>query len=183
MSTYINNVGSVPYVYSDNSLLLGIDSSQPDNNPLDVADILSLSPQAQSYIDFTNLVSNTPADPALGGAALNLSDDQKAKFDATIDKYKDAPFTHETYVKILNDLAAQGLSAEQIALQSAPPSFDLSAILLDTLSGENSSSSNVLNLFTGTQQAQTVDFNQQVVAQWESVSTQYNPSEYIPLIA
>lgn len=169
---------------NENVLLSALgQTASADESLLNIADILDLSPQAQNEISFFNLVSGANTNVVTGGASLTLTVEQRTQFDDIVAKYKDAPFNGDTYAKILADLAAAGLSPEQLALQTGNTSLSLAALFLNALDGGGNT--DFFNIFsTPLQQDNTTAFSQQVISQWESVSTQFNPLVYAtnPLI-
>lgn len=190
MAADISPVASIPALFpvpnparnldAGNSLLLQLNPASPQQpSTFAIADTIDLSPQAQSFIDFFDLVSDVNSNSA--GSGLNsggfiLNDAQQATFDAIIASYKDAPFNADTYAQILSDLEAAGLSPAQLALRNASSS-GLSSLLLGILNGQYSTA-DFFNFFNSptTSGLNAAYYNQQVISAWEGVSTQYPTS-------
>jgi len=158
-------------------VLLGIGAS-PTQNPssiLDVADLISLSPQAQSFLDFFNdaakgLVGNN----ALEDNGIVLTDAQQAQITAIIMKFKDAPFSVDTFNAIVSDLSKEVLSPAQLAAKEQVNPFSLSEIFLRALSGEISSSD--FPSFNSPADHTSEDaYRTQLFSEWERISSQFDP--------
>ena len=149
-------------------------SSSQDATLFGIADLVNLSPQAQSYLNWLNMSDVNSASSIVGGNGFILTAQQQSQISAIIAKYKDALFNIGTYNNIMKDLAAAGLSPDQLAAQDATSSMNLTQMLLDALNGQ-SSSADFLNFFNNpTEQANTNSYKLQIINQWESVSTQFN---------
>ena len=184
MATDINPVFSIPALLpipnpvrnldAGNTLLLQLNrTTTQQSSSFNTTDIIDLSPEAQSFIDFYNLVNDVNSNNAgtdLGNGALILNDAQQTTFDAIITSYKDAPFNADTYAKLLSDLAAAGLSQAQLTATSS----SLPGILLGTLNGQFSTA-DFFNFFTTptTQSLNAAYYNQLVISAWQNTSTQY----------
>ena len=99
--------------------------------------LLSLSPEAQDYLNSVGL--NESVSPDTSSSKFTLSDAQQAKLDGIIAKYKGQPFTQETFDKIQNDLQAAGLSPDQLAQQAQIKDFNPTSELIAALNGKDDS--------------------------------------------
>ena len=101
--------------------------------------LLSLSPEAQDYLNSVGLAGNVSANTST--SSFTLSPEQQAKLDGIIAKYKGEPFSQETFDKIQNDLHAAGLAPDQLAQQAQVKDFNPTAELISALNGKDTSSS------------------------------------------
>jgi len=174
------NTGSVFAALLENnagSLLQDVNqTSSQDNSLFGIADLIDLSPPAQSYLNWLNVNNGSSI---VGSDGFILSAQQQDQISAIIAKYKDALFNIGTYNNIIRDLAAAGLSPDQLSVQDATRSVNLSQILLDALNGQNSTM-DFLNFFNNpTEQANTNGYILQIITEWESISTQFNASSAV----
>lgn len=104
-----------------------VTSSSAANENLS-AYLLDLSPQARDYLNHG----------AVGtiSSSFTLSQAQQSSIDAILQKYKDQPYTQDTFNQIQNDLRAAGLSPDQLAAQQQVKDFNTTQTLLDALSGK-----------------------------------------------
>ncbi|MDE3059836.1 MAG: hypothetical protein KGJ06_02365 [Pseudomonadota bacterium] len=152
-----------------NSLLQAMSQAAPQDSSAGISDLVDLSPQAQSILNQMN--SGSTAAPGLNpGSGFVLSPQQQQQISAILAKYKDAPFTQDTYNQIQNDLKAAGLSPDQLSLEDQAKKFDPTQVLVDALNGINSPTDN--NLFgNSSEQANASSYMQQIVSQWRNISS------------
>lgn len=98
--------------------------------------LLDLSPQARDYLN-SNAVSAV-------SAGFTLSEPQQNMLDTILQKYKDQPYTQDTFNQIQNDLQQAGLSPDQLAAQQQVKDFSPTQVLIDALSGNKASADNGL---------------------------------------
>jgi len=131
------------------------------------SDTVSLSAEAQAYLA-------SMQSPSASSSSFLLSDKQKAQIEAILAKYKDAPFTQDTYEQIQYELQQQGLSPEQLSLQEQIKSFSATQSLLDALNGVDSGEDAFSNLFAKPADETKVNsYLTDIVAQWQKISTTY----------
>lgn len=139
----------------------GGDSSMP-------ADLVDLSQQAQNFLAGIGGGNNNTT-PAGNGFILNSADQKK--IDDILAKYKDAPFTQDTYNKIQDDLKAAGLSPDLLAAKDMARNLNPTSILLNALNGDDNSF-NFSDMFNPeSEQANANQFMQQIMQKWQSIST------------
>lgn len=136
---------------------------------------LDLSPDALTYIKSIN--GHSAGAPGYYSSVTNftLSRDQRQTIDAIIARYRDAPFTQETFSRIQNDLKDAGLSPETLALQDSARNFNPTKFLLDALNG-TSGSDLALDSLTGKPSAgdssgKSVNFMTGVADSWARISS------------
>lgn len=122
--------------------------------------LLDISPQAQQYLQGLSLGSSI---------GVSFTAEQQKKISGILEKYKDAPYTQETFDKIQNDLKAAGLGPEMLALLNRIKLFDPGLVLLDTLNG----TSYLDELGLGSFDSQANAYLQLILKQWQTVSTTY----------
>jgi len=93
--------------------------------------MLDLSPTAQKFLNATTSTSSAPD-------SFVLSKEQQARLEDIMEKYKDAPYTQETFNQIQADLQKAGMSPDQLAGQEQAKAFNTTLALLDALSGRTS---------------------------------------------
>lgn len=148
------------------SLLQG-NSADPSN--YSAAYLLDLSPEAQKYL------SSSPqaASSTLPGQqqSFTLTAAQREQINQILEKYKDQPFTQETFNKIQDELTQAGLGPQQMSMIDKATSFNPTQILIDALTGRSNNQSSTSDQ---TQQAKVDNYLQQIVGQWKSISTTVN---------
>jgi len=151
------NIAATPSLAS--ALAGAASGSAADSN----AYLLDLSPEAQKYM-------STGAIPtATGNSSFTLSAQQQQDISAIIAKYKDAPYTQDTFNHIQNDLNAAGLGAEQMVRMDQIRNFNPTQLLIDSLSGNYTASD--AQTSTAGQEAKSSNYMQQIISQWKTVST------------
>ncbi|MDE3015699.1 MAG: hypothetical protein KGI29_02095 [Pseudomonadota bacterium] len=165
------------------ALLQAMSSSDGGGNissPNSDAFLLDLSPQAQQIIGGMGGAASTGAASAAdifgGGGNFILSAQQQQQVGAILAKYKDAPYTQDTFNKIQNDLNAAGLGPSLLSLKDQTQSFDPALVLIDALNGTaTDSSSGALGLGTNAagEQTKTANYMQGIIQQWQNISTTY----------
>lgn len=131
-------------------------------------DSVTLSAEAQAY-----LAKMTQAKEA-EAKQFTLSERQKDQISAILARYADAPFTQDTYNAIQYDLAAEGLSADQLALREQVFAFNATQSFMDALNGVAGSSDSFS--LSGAEKADPEKANsymRSIVKEWASISTTY----------
>lgn len=100
---------------------------------------LSLSPEAQAYIASLNSGSSSSTAASSTSSDITLTSQQAQQIKDIVLKYKDAPFTQDTFNQIQDDLRASGLGADQLAAQQEMSQFNPTSIFLDALNGVDTS--------------------------------------------
>ena len=132
---------------------------------------LNLSQSAQDYL--AGLGNNyNPLDNSVG---YSLTKNQQEKITGILNKYKDSPFTQDTFNKIQDDLKSAGLSTDTLSLEKKISSFDQTTVLLDALGGIDDGNEGYLPATTDptAQKNDANSFMQSIISQWQSVSTTY----------
>jgi hypothetical protein len=147
------------------SLLQANAGTQAANNNL--AYFLDLSPEAQKYMSEGSARNSVSA---LYGASqsFTLSSKQRQEISEVIAKYKDAPFTQETYNQIQDDLKAKGLSGQQLSMIDKATSFNPTQVLVGALTGKPTADSDPSGKNA---QAKIDNFMSQILSQWKEMSS------------
>ncbi len=125
-------------------------------------DIVDLSPEAQSYLDaVTNGQSSN----------FTLSSTQLEKLNEILAKYKDAPYTQETFKKIEIDLEAAGLSPDQLAKQEQANAFNPVQTFIDIIAGKQTDITSADDVSAATEQAKSTNYLKQILQHWKNIST------------
>lgn len=138
--------------------------------------LLDLSPQARQYL--AGLNSSQPSGNTYDSkSSFILTKEQQQKITEIIDKYKDAPFTQDTFNQIQNDLDAAGMSPDKLAAKENAKNYNPTMVLIDALNGSNASENGDSGVMNDQQkQTKTDNFMQQIVSQWKDVSKQSSAS-------
>ncbi len=162
--------GSTSGTQSLASLLNG-DNSDSSNSSSDLfgsSYLLNLSPAAQSYLNGNASSSSSTA--TSGTASFTLTKSEQTTLDGILQKYKDAPYTQDTFNQIQDDLASAGLSTSQLSKIDSVKSFNPTVALVDALNGTNFDPTSGVGGTTDEQNKST-NFINSVQAQWKAIST------------
>jgi len=146
----------------------------------DDGDILDLSPAARSYLSGVSAKGHSTqsyfdsANNNGQGSNFILSNKQLKTLNDILAKYKDAPFTEETFNKIQADLKQAGLSPEQLSTQEQIKSFNPTQILLDILNGKQSGSIDPNAERKSTTEAKAGNYTQRIIQHWQNISTTFS---------
>ena len=151
------STAALPSSVSVAQLLLQAENPSQSGNGLDS---ISLSPQAQSYLDSYNSSS--------ASSSFLLSGSQQQQITQILEKYKDAPQTQDTFNQIQNDLKAAGLSPDQLIGKDLSQSFNPEMDLLDGLNGISAAAAPSI----ASEQTKATNFINQIYSQWQAISTQ-----------
>ncbi len=139
---------------------------------------LNLSQSAQDLLDSGSTNSTSSSSST---ASYTLTKAQQKQLDAILAKYKDAPFTQDTYNQIQDELQKAGLAPDQLATEDKIKSFNTTQVFIDALNGKDDSSSSSTSSDGSTSSSDSTDsdtkssnYMQQVVSQWKSISTTAN---------
>jgi len=171
-----NSTGSANNSSATNALLQALNgtstNSGASNND---AYLLDLSPQAQQYINSANASSASSANEssfsASGNSSFVLSKAQQQQITDIISKYKDAPYTQDTFNQIQNDLNAVGLGAEQMAQKDQTKNFNPTQLLIAYLNGDFSAADAISK---PDETGKTNSYMQGIMSQWKNISTTAN---------
>ena len=166
------------------SLLQALSGSSNSTSTSNDAYLLSLSPQAQQYLSATSSNSSSNSGDALfnalqatqssgtnsTGQSFLLSSKQQASITAIITKYKDAPYTQDTFNSIQNDLNAAGLGTSTLSLLDQNKSFNPAVVLINALNGGSTDSSNTGVASASDEQAKSTAYMQNIISQWKNIS-------------
>ncbi len=169
------------------SLISALNGTSSTNGPnTDSAYMLNLSPQAKAYINSQNATgtnttasllnsltgsgsSNSASGTALGASQnFTLSANQQQKITDILTKYKDAPYTQDTYNKIQNDLNKAGLGSNTLMMEDKAKTFNAPLVLINALNGGNSSDTGVTS--DSDEQAKASSYMQGIISQWKNIS-------------
>lgn len=131
--------------------------------------LLDLSPEAQSYL--SNLQQGGAQQK--GDAEFILSREQQQQVAAVLAKYKDAPFTQETFEKIQDELSSIGLSAQALAAKEQVRNVNPTMMLLNALNGIETD----LNANQTDSTAKSDNYIEKLIMQWEKISTTVGDEE------
>ncbi len=165
---------------------LSASSSDPtaDTSSSD-AYLLDLSPQAQQYLNgvsdpsatsdlLSGLGGTSATGDLLGNSSFTLTTAQQQQVSAILAKYKDAPYTQDTFNQIQNDLNSAGLGTSILSLEDQVKSFDPSQVLIDALNGTTPDSSSLgFGGGAANEQSKSSSYMQSIISQWQNISTTY----------
>jgi len=143
---------------------LSADASNGSSN--NSAYLLSLSPEAQQYL---NADSGAQGLTGTNSGSFTLSTQQQQAIASILAKYKDAPYTQDTFDQIQNDLNTAGLGANQLSLQDQNKNFNPTQMLLDDLNGNYTAADALASPNSGTEQTKVSNYMQQIAAEWKNM--------------
>lgn len=138
----------------------------------DTSYLVNLSEEARNYL------AGQSSKPSGGttGASFLLSDSQQQKLDSLIEKYKDAPFTQESFDAMLTEIELSGIGPQELSAKEQAKLVNPTALFLGALNGSGSglafSSANNDALKT-----RADNYLQSIYDQWESISTTVEEAE------
>lgn len=124
---------------------------------------VSLSPEAQKYLNGAGSSNDS----------FVISPAQQRKIEEIIAKYKDAPFTQETFEAMQQELADAGLGSQQLTLMEKIKSFSPTSILLQALDGTSTPPEEQQATSDDALQAKANNYLESIVKQWQKISTTY----------
>ena len=133
--------------------------------------LLDLSDSARAYLQNLNGSGGTSAGSATSanGNGIVLTNPQRDKLNAILEKYKDAPFTDATFQKIQADMEQAGIAADKLAAQNQMRRINPTLMLINALSGGDGSVGTVGG--SADIKTETQNFMGKVLDQWRAVST------------
>jgi hypothetical protein len=158
---------------STDALIQALNGTASDSNSSDNsgAFLLDLSPAAQQYLNGgASSSTDLGTSSVSGNSSFTLTSAQQKTLKDIITKYKDAPYTQDTFNDIQNDLNAAGLSPQSLALQDKAKSFDSTQVLLDALDGKQTVGSNSGSPSDAEENTKSQNFIKQVAQQWQSIA-------------
>lgn len=142
--------------------------------------LLDLSPAAQQYLQGLGAKVATPQ--AASSTASNqdgflLSDKQQQALNTILDKYKDAPYTQDTFDALQNDLHGAGLGPEQLSAQYRVNNFSSTAVLVDALNGGKGTTPGSTPVSDEVLRGKSNSYMQSVISQWKQISNDYQKQQ------
>ena len=165
-----NKTGTVPSLAD----YLGTSKTADSKTSADSAYSLNLSPEAQNYL---NGSAGSSASSFASANGFQLSEKQKQTIQSILEKYKDAPYTQETYQKIQDDLDKAGLSPQKLALEDNAKNFSTTKVLIAALSGQSSDTSTSASSIQADEKTNGDKYMQYIMKQWKSLSTTVSGTE------
>ena len=144
----------------------GASSSNNDNS----AYFLNLSPAAQLLLNH----NNTSSTGSSNNGNFTLSSAQRTQINDILKKYKDAPFTQETFDQIQNDLQAAKLGPDQLIAQDEISSFNPTSSLINALNG-NFAPLNTPATTAASEHTKTTNYMQGIITAWQQISGTASP--------
>jgi hypothetical protein len=151
-----------------------VTASTPVASPASTAigDSVTLSAEAQAYLA---KMTQAKAADASQAAHFTLTERQQDHISAILARYADAPFTQDTYNAIQYDLAAEGLSPDQLALREQVFAFSAVQSFMDALNGVASGSDSFsLPGAQATDPVKAENYMKAIVEEWASISSTYD---------
>lgn len=166
---------AVPSLASALAAATSATSSTGAANP---TDSVNLSPEAKAYLERMNAIQSVNA---TSGSTFVLSREQQDLINDIVAKYKDAPYTQETFDAIKADLEKVGLSTKVMAAQDEARNFNPTQFFLDVLNGTDATGSNALEQMLGktdsaASEEKTKNFLADVLSRWQRISTTMDES-------
>lgn len=142
--------------------------------------LLDLSPEAQAFL---NTSGGSTASSSANAWKNNfiLTSKQQSEINSVIAKYKDAPFTKETYYQMEAELDDLGLSPEALAIKDKARGLNTTSMLLAALNGTGGDLNQSL-LGNSSEQSQTKKDNyvKTLLGKWSDISTTIDDAEGDP---
>lgn len=135
----------------------------------DVSYLLNLSDEARDYLATqakNAAAGQTDTSPAEGFA---LSNAQQEQLDSIIAKYKDAPFTQESFDAMLTEIEQAGLGPQTLAAKDQVRQLNTTQLFLNVMNGDNNLTFGASN--NAVQKAKGEAHLQAIYDQWENIST------------
>lgn len=139
------------------------------NNNANGSDVVDLSPQAQQVL--ANLKSGGGNDSTTTDSNFVLTKQQQQQLKDIIAKYKDAPFTQETYNQLQDDLEAAGLAPTQLAAEDQIRSFNPTTVLLNAMYGTDNSADVSTVPSAEEEQTKSDNYMKHIQEHWKNIST------------
>ncbi len=154
------------------------DSSTSD--PSSDAYLLNLSSDAQSYLASLG-TSGTTATTASGNSDSSDSSDgfilsptQQQQLSDIIAKYKNAPYTQDTFDQMQQDIDDAGLGPDQLNAEQHMRSVNPTQMLIDALNGQSDDLSSLTD--TSSDATRSSNYMNGILSQWQNISSTYSAS-------
>ena len=169
------STGKAPTIPSLADYLNGTATTDSKTNVIDSAYHLNLSPAAQNYL---NGASSNPSlsDPLASSSfasanGFQLTTEQKNQMQTILQKYKDAPYTQDTYNNIQNDLDRAGLSPNKLSLIDHAKNFSSTKVFLAAISGQSDNTLPTASSIAADEKSNADRYMADIIKQWKSIST------------
>jgi hypothetical protein len=134
--------------------------------------LVDLSPEAQKYL------SGLAKQPAIsegftGNDTFVLSSQQRLALSSLLEKYKNGPYTQETFDAIQDDLQKAGLSPQTLSAREKANSFNATAVLVDALNGGRGTTPGSTPISDEALEKKAANYMQEVIGQWKKISSDY----------
>jgi hypothetical protein len=135
--------------------------------------LLDLSDEAKSYLaNIGNSSSTSTGSDTQDSASFVLSNAQLGKLRDVLEKYKDEPFTQDTFDQIQDDLAANGLGTDQLGAEETVRNINPTQMLLSALNGQTVDLDSLSGkVDTEALKTKSDNFMSKVIDQWKAIST------------
>lgn len=145
--------------------------------------LLDLSPAAKQYLSGLSAQAATTQGNGNTSTDFVLSAQQKEALSSILDKYKDAPYTQDTFDQIQNDLQKAGIGPDQLSAKERVSSFSATAVLVDALNGGNGSTPGSTPVSDADLKTKSANYMQDVIAQWKKISADYQAKQSADAVA
>ena len=131
--------------------------------------LLDLSPEAQKYLSG---LQQPPAvsQPAVSQDGFALNSQQRLALAQLLDKFKDAPYSQDTFDAIQDELHSSGLGPTQLAAKYRATSFSTTAALVDALNGGNGTTPGSTPVSDADIQSRSEQYMQFIVSEWKKLA-------------
>jgi hypothetical protein len=150
------------------NLLGSANSSKAGSNNSSASYLLDLSSEAKSYLNGLSSLSANKTNTSSSKESFLLGSKQQATINSILAKYKDAPFTQETYEQIQADLEDANLSADQMAAKEQVRTINTTSMLLGLLNGNPAPSPTASKELL---QTKADNYMKSIHDQWEKISS------------
>lgn len=141
--------------------------------------LLDLSPEAQAFL---NTSGGSTASSGANAWKNNfiLTSKQQSEINSVIAKYKDAPFTKETYYQMEAELDDLGLSPEALAIKDKARGLNTTSMLLAALNGSGDINQSLLSNSSEQSQTKKDNYVKTLLGKWSDISTTIDDAEGDP---
>ncbi len=155
---------------SGTSLAASLNTQAKGNNAAQ-SYLLNLSPEAQSYLAGLTSATGSSSESKSTDESFLLTRQQQAKIGEILAKYKNEPFTQETYEALQADLSEAGLSADTLAAKEKVRSINPTQTLLNLLNGGSNDPLADTSASDELLQQKADNYMAKIRKQWEAIST------------
>lgn len=140
--------------------------------------MLDLSPEAQQYLrGLQQQPAPTVRQPAVSEDGFTLNSQQRLALASLLERFKDEPYTQETFDAIQDELDAQGIGPTQLAARYRATSFNPTASLVDALNGGNGTTPGAAPVGDAELQERSGQYMQFVISEWKKLATPADDGE------